>query len=318
MQPRVGLTSIVVVASLLAGCGPPSGRPAQVVAPVPGRPGAASGALRASASPWPGAIHDARHASAVAAGVVGPQDGRVRWERRLEGNVTPGPAVAVDGTVYAASNAGTLHALDPSTGADRWTFDGGTSYGSDLSTTPAVLADGTILWPGPANTLFALDPAGRLLWRQRFDGFVLSPVDRGDGRVYVMTMTGTLTALDAGPARHAVAWAARLGGPSYGSPAIAPDGTVVTTVDDEVVAVTDTGSDGVVRWRWRAPAMIEVSAAVAPDGTVVVGPNDEYAYGLNADGSVRWRWRSWRCDSGTPTLMTSQRPSHSRAPRMKP
>jgi len=304
MQQRVGLMFMVVVASLLVGCGPPSGRPVQVVAPVPGRPApSASGAVPPAASPWPGAIHDPRHASAVAAGVVGPQDGRVRWERRLEGNVTPGPAVAVDGTVYAASNAGTLHALDPSTGADRWTFDGGTSYGSDLSTTPAVLADGTILWPGPGDTLFALDPAGRLLWRQRFDGFVLSPVDRGDGRVYVMTMTGTLTALDAGPARHDLAWAARLGGPSYGSPAIAPDGTVVTTVDDEVVAVTDTGSHGVVRWRWRAPATIEVSAAVAPDGTVVVGPNDEFAYGLNADGSLRWRWRKgdWSYSSAAVT-----------------
>lgn len=41
-----------------------------------------------------------------------------------------------------------MHALDPATGADHWTFDGGGGYGSDLSTSAAVLADGSVLWPG--------------------------------------------------------------------------------------------------------------------------------------------------------------------------
>jgi len=84
--------------------------------------------------------------------------------------------------VYAASNAGTLHALNPATGEDKWVFNGGRFYGSDLSTTRSILRDGTILWPGPSDTLVALNPQGQLLWRQRFAGFVLSPADRGDGR----------------------------------------------------------------------------------------------------------------------------------------
>jgi len=235
--------------------------------------------------------------------VVGPQVGVVRWERTLEGNVTPGPALGADGTVYAASNAGVLHAIDPGSGADRWVFDAGAHYGSDLSTTPAILEDGTILWPGPGNTLFALDRQGHVLWRQVFGGAVLSPVDRGDGRVYVMDMAGRLTALDVDPVRHDVAWTTDLGSTSYGSPAIAPDATVVTTVDDEVVAVVDEGARGVVRWRWQAPATIEVSPAVAPDGTVVVGPNDDFAYGISAGGTLRWRWRKgdWSYSSAAVT-----------------
>lgn len=254
-------------------------------------------------SAWPGAVHDARHSSAVAPDVVGPQSGQVKWERRLEGSVTPGPALGHDGTVYVASNAGTLHALDPTTGADRWTFGGGGRYGNDLSTTPAVLADGTILWPGPGNQLFALDRDGHLLWRQAFGGFVLSPADRGDGRVYVMDMVGTLTALDVGKGRPAVAWAVDLGSTSYGSPVIAPNGAVVTTVDSEVVAVIDRGGEGVISWRWRAPAIIEVSPAVASDGTVVVGPNDDYVYGIAAGGTQRWRWRKgdWSYSSAAVT-----------------
>jgi len=255
------------------------------------------------ASAWPGAIHDARHSSAVDSGVVGPQAGRIRWERQLEGNVTPGPVLGADGTVYSASNAGTLHALNPATGQDRWTFDGGGSYGSDLSTTPSILRDGTILWPGPSDTLIALNPSGQLLWRQRFAGFVLSPADRGDGRVYVMDMAGTLSALDVGPAGHRVAWTLKLGALSYSSPAVSATGTAVAAVADAVVGVTDRGDHGEPVWRWRAPATVEVSPAIGPDGTVVVGLNDDYIYGLGSDGAQRWRWRKgdWSYSSAAVT-----------------
>ena len=51
--------------------------------------------------------------------------------------------VGPNGTIYAASNGGVLHAINPSTGADRWTYDcGHTDPGSDLSVSSLVLADG--------------------------------------------------------------------------------------------------------------------------------------------------------------------------------
>lgn len=177
----------VLGALALVGCGgaeAPAASPSQPVRSPP------------AVSAWPGAGHDARHSSAVAPSVVGPQTGAIRWERRLEGNVTPGPAIAADGTVYAASNAGVLHALDPATGADRWTFDGGDRYGNDLSTTPAVLADDTVLWPGPGNTLFALDARGRLLWRQAFGATVDSyPALGADGTLFIGSADGRLFAI---------------------------------------------------------------------------------------------------------------------------
>jgi len=302
MSSRRSRAVALLVVLNLAGCGrsdgtASSGPTAASPAPAP------EAASDRSASAWPGAIHDTRHSSAVRSGVVGPQTGHVRWARRLEGNVTPGPAIGADGTVYAASNAGLLHALDPATGADRWVFDGGSAYGNDLSTTPAILGDGTILWPGPANTLFALDPLGHLLWRQGFGGLVLSPADRGDGRVYIMDMVGVLTALDVGPHRHDVAWVTKLGMTSYSSPAIGADGTVVTAVDAEVVAVVDRGDRAALRWRWRAPATVEVSPALGPDGTIVVGPNDDYVYGIAPNGTLRWRWRKgdWSYSSAAVT-----------------
>lgn len=204
--------------------------------------------------------------------------------------MVPGPVVGVDGSVLAASNGGVLHALDPSTGRDRWTFDGEGSYGSDLSSSPAVLPDGTVLWPGPHDRLHALTAAGRLLWTEQLDGFVLSPAVVGS-TAYVSDAAGTVVALELrpdGPPRRR--WTVRLEGTSWSSPAVAPDGTVVVAAGDLVTALTDRGDEAEVRWTFRTRDLIEVSPAVAADGTVVVGTNDDDQYGLTPDGEVRWRF----------------------------
>ena len=118
--------------------------------------GAATGAAY-----WPTALHDPSHSAT--APVVGPQTGHILWSRQLEGNVTPGPVVGAGGTIYLATNAGVLHALDPTTGQDLWTVDGGgaATGETDLSTSPLVLPDGSLLWPGPGQTLFEISAVDR-------------------------------------------------------------------------------------------------------------------------------------------------------------
>lgn len=277
-----GAVALVVA---VAGCG---SAPSPSRSPAPGSavPASPLGAVRAPEldAPWPGFGRDVRHAAVSPA--TGPQTGRVRWRRQLEGPVVPGPAVGRDGTVYAASNAGTLHALDGATGRDRWTYDGGGAYGVDLSTTPAVLATGTVLWPGPRDALHALDArSGRLLWRAPFAAQPLSPLVDGD-RVYVQDAGGTLTALRLrGRAAPRRLWSLHLGTSSYASAALGRDGTVYTAADDTLFAVRD----GRVRWRVKTRGLVEVSPAVASDGTVTVGSNDRSQYGVSPAGKVRWR-----------------------------
>ncbi len=278
MKPAVAALAIV---ALLTGCG---------TATASARPSPpALGTLPSPASAWPQAGFDGRHSSGTTA--VGPQRGRVRWTRKLEGNVTPGPVIGVDASVLAASNAGVLHALDPSTGTDRWTFDphhGG--YGADLSTSPAVLGGGTILWPGPGETLYALDARGALLWQVHFAELVLSPAVAGANRVYVSDEAGHLTALKVTASAHRVAWTLDLHGTSYASVTVGPIGTIFTAVDKQLVAVRDEGNKASVRWRFEAKDTVEVSNAVAPDGTVVLGTNADDEYGIGPDGHVRWRF----------------------------
>lgn len=287
------LSGLLAAAALLGGCGAQVGSaPVRVteaggdapVRPSTSRPpGPAPTGVRTA---WPGFGRDSVRSGASPA--AGPRSGRTRWRRRLEGAVVPGPAIGADGTIYAASNGGVLHALDPRTGRDRWTFDGGGSYGIDLSTTPLLVPEGLILWPGPQDTLFALDADGRERWRVRFDALVLSPVRGDDGTVYVADMGGGLRALDISRVGVRERWRTRLGdGPSYGSPALGPDGTIYGTSGNDLVAVR---ADGAERWRFAAQDLVEVSPAVGPDGTVVLGTNDRYQYGIGPDGRERWRF----------------------------
>ena len=242
------------------------------------------------ASPWPEAMHDARHSGQSTA--IGPRSGTILWQRDLSANVTPGAVIGVDGSVIVATNAGILYALDPMTGDTRWMFDGHGGYGNDLSTSAAVLRDGTIAWPGPGGKLYGISSAGALRWTVDLGGFTLSPAVSTSGRIYVVTMPGVMSAIDveSDGTSAQVMWTVRTGGPAYGSPSITPDGTVVTSNATDVVAVTDNGAAAQVRWQRTLDAQIEVSPAAAPDGTIVAGDNGRSEFGLDQlDGHVRWK-----------------------------
>ena len=234
------------------------------------------------------ALHDNRHSGTSA--VDGPTSGHVLWTRDLGGNITPGPAVGAGGSIYVATNSGVLYALDPTTGANEWTFNGGAAVGgeTDLSTTPLVLPSGDILWPGSGNTLFEVSPTGALLWSHRFSTQPLSPTLSGT-RAYVEQMGGTLSAFDVAAATPQLAWSLAVGTTSYGSPVVAPNGTIVTTAGRHVIDVADAGSQAKIVWRYTTAATIEVSASVGADGTIVVSTNDRNVYALHSDGALKWK-----------------------------
>lgn len=240
------------------------------------------------AAAWPMALHDAEHSGTSTA--VGPQSGTISWQRDLGGKITQGPVVGADGTIYIASSLGVLHALNPANGSDRWTFDGGASYagGEDLSTSPLILPSGTVLWPGPSDTLFAISPDGKKLWSHTFAATVLSPVLSGS-RVYVVLANATVWAIDVVGATPVLEWSLHVGSTSFGSPVVGPDGNVITTAGDTVVAIADHGSSGSVRWQHTLNAQVEVSASVDRSGSVYVESNHATVYAFSPSGKLRWK-----------------------------
>jgi outer membrane protein assembly factor BamB len=267
-------------------------------APAPKTPPAASTRLRvpadppgrASWAPWPAALHDARHSGASVS--AGPTAGTLRWRRQLEGAVTPGPAIGPDGTIYAASNAGVLHALNPLTGQDVWTYDSGhTHVDDDLSVSALVLAGGTVVWPTPGNELLGLSHTGVKLWSVKLPGQPTSPASIDGHRIYVGDTAGVVTALDiTGNDPPQQVWAVKVGAVSYASVVISDAGRLYTTADSSLVAIDDTGAQGHIAWRADPGDNItEVSPGLAADGTVLLGTNGSHEWAYRPDGTLRWR-----------------------------
>lgn len=239
-------------------------------------------------APWPSALHDARHSGSSPA--AGPTSGRIRWQRKLDDGITPGPVIGADGTIYVATNAGVLHAIDPATGADRWTYDSHAGQpGADLSVSPLVLPSGDILFPTPGTSLVALSPAGHELWSQSLPGRPTSPVTTNGTRVYVGDQTGAVTAIDITSGGHAVAWTIGTGAASYASVVTNGSGAVYTTSGTSLVAITDHGGSASIAWRADPhDGDTEVSPGLAPDGTVLLGTNGSREWAYRPDGSPLW------------------------------
>jgi outer membrane protein assembly factor BamB len=79
---------------------------------------------------------------------------------------------------------------------------------------------------------------------------------------------------------------------SYGSPTIAPDGTIyVTTMDPKnlLVAVNPNGTE---KWRYQTGQWMTSAPAIGSDGTIFFGSTDTYIYAVNPNGTLRWRYKT--------------------------
>ena len=147
--------------------------------------------------------------------VAGPATGHVRWIRDLGANVTPGPVVGADGTIYAATNSGVLHALDPTTGLDRWTFDGVRVRDGHLVrrvqgmgrhpagpssigiwTSPAIDRDGNLYFGTRPGHIYGFAADGRRILDINAHATVDSyPAIAADGTLLIGATNGTLYAI---------------------------------------------------------------------------------------------------------------------------
>ncbi len=220
-----------------------------------------AGPVHEGGAGWPALLHGPSHYGASTS--TGPRTAHVRWQRNFEGATVAGPVTTERSVAYVASNAGVLHAIRVDTGRDLWRFDGGGSYGSDLSTAPLLLGSGDVIWPGPRRLLFGLGPNGRREWALVGDGDLLTPVlDRPTRLLVVADQTGHISGyrLPNGSGAPIRLWSLQLATSSFGNPVVAADGSIYQTAGDALFAVT---SSGRVRWKVVTPSSIETSPAVA-------------------------------------------------------
>jgi hypothetical protein len=130
---------------------------------------------------WPMERHDAYGTLWTEA--TGPINPTIQWTFEDPERFSGGPVVAAGGTVYIASEGGTLYALDS---------DGGILWEAQLPAagvgSPALDAEGKIYVADKAGSLSVFTPDGMLLWRFQPETessiATTSPIVAPDGKTY--------------------------------------------------------------------------------------------------------------------------------------
>ncbi|WP_408956766.1 PQQ-binding-like beta-propeller repeat protein [Natrinema sp. 74] len=196
-----------------------------------------------------------------------------RWSTTLSGAIGDQVAV-VDGTVYAATDDGTVHALDAASGDEQWTesLEGGRAQ-------CPCFVDGQIVVGTDTGELVALNATdGKLEWTAELAGPVSGPT-AADGTVYVGTSEEpTAYAIDAATGDEL--WSTPLAVDADDYPAVDGTGVYVGAQngwDGRVYALE--AIDGSDRWEYGGTRMQPPTAAesgvLAPFSTIEVLPRDD-------------------------------------------
>ncbi len=177
--------------------------------------------------------------------------------------------VAADGTVYAGSYDGWLHALSPDGGV-KWKYRVGPG---GFFSSPSIGPDGTVY--AGNGSLHALKPDGTVKWvNDEAEVWYSTAAIGADGTLYVGSEEDCLLAI--GP-DGTLKWRHDTGEHVRSSPAIGQDGTVYFGMCNYVCAV---GPDGYLRWSYETEDEVDASPALAANGTLYIGSRDGYFYAL--------------------------------------
>jgi outer membrane protein assembly factor BamB len=207
-------------------------------------------------------------------------NGQVRWRRVLGAPVDASATIDEDGTIYVAADG--LHALDPSTGVDRFHV---ASAGA-LRTTPAIHPARLVVFgTADGRVVAARCDGGAVAWEHALGGSTdSSPAIADDGTIVIGDDLGHVTALDAS---GAVRWQVTTDGDVRATPAITTNGTVIVGSDDR--RIYGISARGEVLFRVQTSGRVRASARIDREGRIYVGSQDDFLYVLGPDGTLLFR-----------------------------
>lgn len=198
---------------------------------------------------------------------------RRRWVFETGGGIDATPIVTAE-RVYAATDAGTVRAIDPGTGDPIWRTDLPAPLESALA-----FADGR-LYAGHAAGLSALEgETGERVWTHETDAPVVgAPAVAPDRRrVYIGTADERVRCLEDGDGAPEEVWTAPTDGVVAAPPTIA-DGRVYVADDAGTLLALDTET-GQPWFSYDIGTAFTTSATVLPEeGTTFVGADDGYLH----------------------------------------
>jgi outer membrane protein assembly factor BamB len=210
--------------------------------------------------------------------------GTRKWRATTLDWIEASPAIGPDGTVYVRSEEGRLHAINPDTGAIKWSFRLGDTATRTYSS-PVVAPDGTIYCAGSDNKLYAITANGTQKWSYATDFIYSSPAIASDGTIYfgVAAPTRRLFALNPDGTRK---WDFIAGDTVSSSPVIGPDGSIYFgCADKKLYALTPAGEQ---RWTYETGGAIRnATPLIASDGSIYISSLDGKVYCVTSDGNLR-------------------------------
>ena len=213
----------------------------------------------------------------------GPTTPNVRFRFPLGDIASMSPAIAADGTIYAASNADVAFAIRPD-GQERWRaqLDGNVNSSGFV-----VATDGTVHVGTSRGTVYALGAStGAVRWQRNLAvDIALPPAVAGDGALLFASAGDTPALLFAlSPASGDVLWqSAALAG--TGGPTVTSDGTIYAAgLSAQLQALRS--SDGSVLRSTQTPRPTRTPVA-ADDRTIYVD-DDDTLLAVKPDGTLAW------------------------------
>jgi outer membrane protein assembly factor BamB len=224
----------------------------------------------------------------------------IQWRVPLGSEASGSPAIA-DEVLYVTANDGSVHAIDPITGEERWQM---THDYLRVVTSPAVGGGAiyvSMAYPTSAarnGTVMALDKrSGTQLWEFFTKGRPVGSPVVSDFTLHVGTDDGFLYGLDTNLGTES--WRFDAGFAVTASPAVA-DGTVFVSTADGVLHAVDADT-GTERWQFATGMVQPLSAPTVADGVVHVGGADGVVYAVDYDTGEEL----WLFDTGGAILADS-------------
>lgn len=229
---------------------------------------------------------------------------QVKWEWTPGFGLRAAPSMGADGNIYQTGwdvNT-TVNKINASNGNSLWGVAAGNSGSSN--STPAIDADGNIYVASritaSAGGVFSFDSDGNERWSvlatTGIGATYSSPAISKDGSTvyFYSTASGNVWAYNTADGTEKWPEPIQSGVGLGTSISIDADGTIYVTNDEEVLAITDNGTSGTLKW--KASSLLGPNSSgvvIGTNGDLYVGTKEGLAALNPSTGAVKWTYPSF-------------------------
>lgn len=224
------------------------------------------------------------------------QSAQLKWSVALGGYIANAPSIGPDGNIYVNTWANDLmvYKLDGAGGAIMWSGSGrGVS-----NNTPVIDSQGNIYHGSRMQSsdggVYSWSPSGEKRWEVIGVGaFYAAPVlSRDERTVYFLnTNEGRLWAINTADGTTKWTESVGMGSGTHGSSlSMDADGTIYYTTNAHVVAITDNGASGAVKWSADVKGAAQSGVVIGPNGDLYTGAGTGLVALDPANGAVKWTY----------------------------